>query len=518
MEVGSLLVLSAIGVYFHAIFVSITLGVPILIMMLLLKYNKTGDQDYLKAAKLMTAVLAVNFALGAITGTLVEFGLVQAWPGTILAIASFAFVPLALELIAFANEIALLVLFIVTLGRIKPMTSFVILALYWIFAVFSGVLITAVNSWLIAPWGTGGIAKALYPFMPEFGPMSTDLEKIVALKIIAITSGLPLQAIIQNPGVAEKVGLILLDPFVAFTSPLAIVSILHNIFAAFLVGTSIVLVFYAFRYYFSKEERHLKVLKITAGVTFILFLIQPTVFGHFMGESVANYNPTKFAMMENAVKTHYNPIVAFLAYGDPSKPILGFDEFEKSCNLLGTTKVGDLAKLAGLTKDELSLIAKEIGAPLDPRKLDVVWNTEVRQLCYSDLEKAMKRITTVHASYYTKISFGILGFVSAIALFLHFKSSSISNIVKRVLGEKAIVVLSLLIFLGSVIPSVFGWYVREVGRKPWTVYGLLYPEELVTVVGYARTTEFAAFMIFVVSLIAIFGIFAMYLIAKRYER
>jgi len=91
-------------------------------------------------------VLAVNFALGAINGTLVEFGLVQIWPGVNLAIATFAFVPLALELIAFANEIAFLILFIVTLGRVKPPVSLAILALYAGFAYFSGVLITAVNT------------------------------------------------------------------------------------------------------------------------------------------------------------------------------------------------------------------------------------------------------------------------------------------------------------------------------------------------------------------------------------
>jgi cytochrome d ubiquinol oxidase subunit I len=71
----------------------------------------------------------------------VEFGLVQIWPGTILAIASFALAPLALELIAFANEIVFLILFIVTLGRIKTLYSIIIIiVIYWIFALFSGLL------------------------------------------------------------------------------------------------------------------------------------------------------------------------------------------------------------------------------------------------------------------------------------------------------------------------------------------------------------------------------------------
>jgi cytochrome d ubiquinol oxidase subunit I len=75
--------------------------------------------------------------------------------------------------------------------------------------------------------------------------------------------------------------------------------------------------------------------------------------------------------------------------------------------------------------------------------------------------------------------------------------------------------LSLGILLGSVIPSALGWYVREAGRKPWTVYGLLYPEELVSVVEYARSAEFAIFMGIVVALIVVSGIFGMYLIASR---
>jgi len=111
MDLQALLNLSALGIYFHAIYVSITLGFPVAIGIMLYLWSRTQDPLYLSAAKKMSWVLAVNFALGAITGTLVEFGLVQIWPGTLLAIATFAFTPLALELIAFIMEIALLILF-----------------------------------------------------------------------------------------------------------------------------------------------------------------------------------------------------------------------------------------------------------------------------------------------------------------------------------------------------------------------------------------------------------------------
>lgn len=516
METSWLLWLSALGVYFHAIFVSITLGFPLIIMALLLKYNKTGDQDYLRSAKVLTAILAINFALGAITGTLVEFGLVQAWPGTIVAIASFAFVPLALELLAFANEIAFLILFIVTLGKIRPILSFTILLIYWIFAVFSGLLITSVNSWLVAPWGTGELAKAIYPFMPEYGPNVVDVQKLLALKVLSLATGAPIQAIIQNPQIAEKVGVILYDPYIAFSSPFVVVSILHNLSAALIVGISIALAFYAFRFYRTHEERYLKVVKVSASIIFVLFLIQPTVFGHFMGEGVVKFNPTKFAMMENARETYNNPIVALVAYGDPSKPIIGFNDFRKSCENLGNLKLGELVESSGLSLESVRAISKEIGISVDPGRLEKVWEIEVKKICIADVEKAMEKIGIIHFSYYTKISFGIIGFISSIALFLHIKGfSPVSSLINKLLKNRSILILSILVFLGSAIPSALGWYVRELGRKPWTVYGLLYPEEVVTVVSYARTAEFAILFGLLILAIAIFGILAMFLIAIK---
>ncbi|MEM0503594.1 MAG: cytochrome ubiquinol oxidase subunit I [Archaeoglobaceae archaeon] len=513
--IEGLLALSALGVYFHAIFVSITLGFPLVIMALLWKHNRTGVEDYFRDAKIATSVLAVNFALGAITGTLVEFGLVQAWPGTIVAIATFAFTPLAFELVAFACEIALLVLFIVTLGKIKPMKSFLILAFYWIFAVLSGVLITAVNSWLIVPWGTGIVAKTLYPFMPDFGPLYTDVEKLLALKVLILATGLPMQAILQIPEVSAKFGVLLYDPYVTLLSPYSLSSILHNLFAAFLVGTSIALLGYAIRHYQTGEERYLRGIKVVAPIVFVLFLAQPTMLGHLMGVSVVEYNPTKFAMMENALESYHNPIIALVAYGDPYRKIMGFDDLKSSCELHGDAKLGEIAKSVGLTENEVLLMAKEVGVSVEPRRISAVYDTKLKEICLTDLEKAISRIKAVHLSYYTKIFFGILGFLASVSLFAFLKSSTFSKLLGRFFGNKTLLLLSIAIFLGSAVPSALGWFVREVGRKPWTVYGLLYPEELVTVVEYALTPHFLAFMSFVVLAIALAGIYAMYIVATK---
>ncbi|RFA98093.1 cytochrome ubiquinol oxidase subunit I [Pyrobaculum aerophilum] len=46
-----LLTLSALGVYFHGVYVSLNLGLPIAIGVMLWKWRRTGDNDYYRAAK-----------------------------------------------------------------------------------------------------------------------------------------------------------------------------------------------------------------------------------------------------------------------------------------------------------------------------------------------------------------------------------------------------------------------------------------------------------------------------------
>ncbi|MEM4428302.1 MAG: cytochrome ubiquinol oxidase subunit I [Acidilobaceae archaeon] len=523
LGVEYLLALSAIGIYFHAIFVSITLGFPLAIMALLFAYSRTGASEYMRAARILTYVLAVNFALGAITGTLVEFGLVQVWPGTIAAIASFFFAPLALELIAFANEIAFLILFIVTLGRVRPMISILILGVYWVFAVYSGLLITTVNSWMNVPWGVATIPGALYPFLPEYGPLAVDAQKLVALKILLLASGLPLQEIIQTPEASNVVGIILNDPYIAFYSLYAWVSVAHNIVAALIVGLSIALLGFSYRLYKSKDVKYAQIIRVFYPILLILILIQPTIIGHYMGVNVAYYNPVKFAMMEGAYTTYHNPIIGFLAYGDPNHPIIGFDRFYASCREQ-TITLGELANSLGLTRENLLEISNNLGIKLDTQRLDNVLSTKVSDVCIGDLKSVEPKIRAVNIAYYTKIFGGVIAFISAILLAgVMYRIPLVSSISRRLVNiigrgdyAKSIFILTILIALGVALAAVLGWYVREVGRKPWTIYGLIYPSEVITVVDYARTLEFTIFASAIIIAINVAGIYAMYIVASRH--
>ena len=136
--------------------------------------------------------------------------------------------------------------------------------------------------------------------------------------------------VLQNPNLAKTIGLTLVDPYVAFTSPYAWASALHNVNAGIIVGTSFALVGYAYTFLKTGEVKYAKIMRAFLPVLLILLILQPTVFGDFMGKAVAAQQPTKFALIEGASNTTQNPLVAFLAYGDPQHPIIASTRLEIS--------------------------------------------------------------------------------------------------------------------------------------------------------------------------------------------
>ncbi|MFN7105213.1 MAG: cytochrome ubiquinol oxidase subunit I, partial [Pyrobaculum sp.] len=127
----------------------------------------------------------------------------------------------------------------------------------------------------------------------------------------------------------------------------------------------------------------------------------------------------------------------------------------------------------------------------------------------------------IHYTYYTKVSFAIIGGIAALALFFYFvKTPGLTMLARKIAtalgGERrGLFILSLLVVLGTVIPAVGGWAVREIGRKPWSVYGLLYPSEIMTPVPYATSPGFLTFAYIVILAVGLGGLYAMYLVATR---
>lgn len=92
----------AVAVFFHFIFVPLTLGLSVLIAIMQTKYYRSGDEMYKQMAKFWGKLFLINFALGVVTGITLEFQFGTNWSrystyvgdifGSLLAIeASLAF-------------------------------------------------------------------------------------------------------------------------------------------------------------------------------------------------------------------------------------------------------------------------------------------------------------------------------------------------------------------------------------------------------------------------------------------
>ncbi len=452
-DLRGILDLSALGIYVHAITVAIVIGFSVTLTITEFLGIWKKDVSLIKLAKQISLVIVIAFVFGAATGTLVEFGLIQVWNGVILAIGSFFFTPLFLELVAFTIEATLLVALLYTWNKFKnPWTHWTITLTYTIAALLSGALITSVNSWMQAPWGTGEIVRQIYPWAPVYGPTLVNTEFLLAVKealvntrVTSIGSG----ATLVNPDMLntliDSYGELLKDPWVSMVSPYSLTSIIHQLLATTIVGVFWIAGTLAYLGLRKKERRdyYLKLFKTVALIGAILLFIQG-IEGHEQGLMVFLYQPTKFAMIAGLEKSGPYPPAGLTIFGDPNYVFKGFD------HLIQTVEdhpASDL-KIAGISAKEIAL---------------------------TDTLKALEKLPIVKTLYEVKIGLGATAVIISLMIISSF-------IFKRSWNgrEKILLYSGLAMFFIAPAMAGLGWAVREIGRKPWTVYGLLYPEELVT--------------------------------------
>ena len=69
----------AVAVFFHFIFVPLTLGLTVLLAIMETIYVRTGDETYKRMAKFWGKLFLINFALGVVTGITLEFQFGTNW-------------------------------------------------------------------------------------------------------------------------------------------------------------------------------------------------------------------------------------------------------------------------------------------------------------------------------------------------------------------------------------------------------------------------------------------------------
>src|SRR6478609_437824 len=242
---------------FHIILAS--LGVALPAMMLIANYLglRRNDADALKLARRWSKAVAVTFAVGAVTGTVLSFEFGLLWPVFTGRFGPVFGVLFAIEGICFFLEAIFVAIYIFGWNRLAPWTHFwagVPIVITGIGGAFS---VVSVNSWMNQPQG--------------YSPATGKVTSVEPLKVIF------------NPAVPYEVP--------------------HMILAAYLVTGFIVASIYATGMLRGRRDHYHRLgLLIPLTVACIATPIQFAV-GDTAARAIANDQPIKFAGMECVQKT-----------------------------------------------------------------------------------------------------------------------------------------------------------------------------------------------------------------------
>ncbi len=143
----------AISLGFHIIFAAIGMTMPFFMAAAHWKWIKTGDEVYLKLTKAWSKGVAILFATGAVSGTVLSFELGLLWPKFMEHAGPIFGMPFSLEGTAFFFESIALGIFLYGWNRIPKMLHWFFGLLVGVSGVISGIFVVAANAWMNSPAG-----------------------------------------------------------------------------------------------------------------------------------------------------------------------------------------------------------------------------------------------------------------------------------------------------------------------------------------------------------------------------
>jgi cytochrome d ubiquinol oxidase subunit I len=143
----------AISLGFHIIFAAIGIAMPFLMAISHWRWLKTKEAVYLDLTKAWSKGVAIFFATGAVSGTVLSFELGLLWPKFMEYAGPISGLPLAWEGTAFFLEAIALGIFLYGWGRVHPWAHWASGLVVGISGVASGLFVICANGWMNAPAG-----------------------------------------------------------------------------------------------------------------------------------------------------------------------------------------------------------------------------------------------------------------------------------------------------------------------------------------------------------------------------
>jgi cytochrome d ubiquinol oxidase subunit I len=498
--------MSIVGIGIHWGILQYVLGLPFMAFIAELIYFKTKDPDWMRIAKVLVKGTALVFAVGAATGTLVEFGLITVWPRVLTAVGKWLYFPMYAEVFAFIMEVLVIYMLWYGWDKLSPKARLVLTFFAFVGPWYSGAMIVAANAYMQVPTGlipdynatTGQWLYAEgYPKLTLVIPnsiasllnittlqslhvqiMGTTSDGVIAAVPVTIVDRLVYESFagytlnqsilklvlkpsaLNDPGLAAVPVLNVVNSIMdstvryyniylyLFESPDFAPSVMHSIGAGLTVSGFTAMAGFGTRLLSVKDKRYkeylLKAFKFSVVFSLIVIIYQGLIAGHEMGVAVAHYQPEKFAAFEG----------------------LGVPGFTSIAELLHT---GPIEKL--LAYGTLSAHLPNYGYLMTHYSS---WGNLSPTLGVPGTSTYLPPLIADYA-YYAMVILGVALGVYALILtgyIVFHRADRIPRFWLYLLVPAAVL---------AQLSSYMGWAAREIGRLPWVVYGMITLSDTITV-------------------------------------
>jgi len=475
----------AMTALFHFFFVPFTLGMSFIVAFFETIYVKTGKEEWKTITQFWQLIFAINFALGLSTGIIHEFEFGTNWSTYSWVVGDVFGAPLAVEgIVAFFME-----------------ATFAAISFFGWKRVSKGVHLA--SSWLVA---IGSNLSALWILIAN-GFMQHPSNEFLKFDI-------------------ETSRAVMTDFWALIVQPVAQVKFLHVVSAGYTLASIFVLGISA---YYLLRKKHVEFAKKSAAVAAAFGLVSSifvAVIGDEHAYEIANTQPTKIAAAEGLyVGEKGAPIVAFgipknlkatevnsndeafafkielpkmlslLGKRNPDAYVPGLKDLVEGNPEYGIWPLSKLAKIGAEARADLKAYheakAKGDTAGMEAAKKDfytVVWSDPKNgvSLTKADLigygyfanpnvnpELIHPPVPPVFYSFHIMVGLGFWFILLFAWAWIAVVKGSLEN--NRLLQTLATLSVPL-----PWIATSFGWMTAEIGRQPWTVYGMLPTAESAT--------------------------------------
>ncbi|MBB2741570.1 UNVERIFIED_ORG: cytochrome d ubiquinol oxidase subunit I [Microbispora rosea subsp. rosea] len=180
----------ALSLGWHIIVACLGVGMPALLLFTEWRGLRRGDDDYLRLARRWAKAVAVLFAVGAVSGTILSFEMGLLWPGLMGVYGQVIGLPFALEGIAFFLEAIFIGIYLYAWDRLSPRAHLLSGIPVMVAGVASAFFIVSANAWMNQPRGfllQGGRVTHVSPWAAMFNPATPPqtIHMIVAAFMVS---------------------------------------------------------------------------------------------------------------------------------------------------------------------------------------------------------------------------------------------------------------------------------------------------------------------------------------------